>query len=292
VAAVALTLASCSGKFFHDPSGEPIKAMMTTAVPLAYAASVALASVNGSPPSNVLSTNRCASYPCVALVAILADGQAPPLLSETYGSGQIVVSGLWNSPQAAILTVAFVDLLVGDSLVQVRSVSTFPMVVTPTGLRIVYASIDVNVASGPRAPTDLSPDQIDALFMRFAITPSSDPMANVGLNAWVVDVDDGGTPLDFTDDTYTVNGGGEYIEASDESGDILQMGVVGAAMEPNCALNPEAGLAAFNETGASTSDLPVLATALIGFESGCSGRAKVLVATGNYLLSIGKTIPL
>jgi len=185
-----------------------------------------------------------------------------------------------------------VDLFVGNALLQVKNVSTFPAVVTSTGLRVVYASIDVNIESGPVDPVTLTPEQIDALFMKVSITPSSSPGANVGLNAWVVDVDDAGTPNDFSDDRYTVNGGGEYVDASADSGQVLQLGIVGMTADPSCALNPVEGFAALDDTGVSTASLPVLATALFVFEPECTGQARVVLATGNYLLSIGKMISL
>ena len=291
--AFALLVTGCTGEpFFRDPSAEPIKTALRTAIPLAYAASVAMASVNGSPPPNALVAGTCSSFPCTALVAISVDDRAVPLPFEPYGGGQILVAGLWTSPEAAILTVGFVDLFVGGSLLRVRDVSTFPAQVAATGLKIVYASIDVNVKTGPTYPGDLTPEQIDALFLRLSVTPSEDPAANVGLNAWVVDVDDGGTPDDFSDDTYTLTGGGEYVEASSGSGRILQLAMVGAVMAPGCAINPVEGLAVLNDTGASTSSVPVLATALIQFEPACTGKVKVLAATGNYLLATGKMVPL
>jgi hypothetical protein len=293
-AAWAVVLAGCQGNdpFFRNPSAEPIERTISTTVPLAYAASVAMASVHGSPPSNALSTNTCSSFPCAALVTILVDGRTPPMASGSYGSGQILVTGLWTSSETAILTVAFVDLFVGSTLLRVRDVSTFPAVTTPGGLTIVYESMDVNVQSGPNDPSHLTPEEIDALFLRLSITPSSNPAANVALNAWVVDVDDAGTPSDFSDDRYTISGGGESIDATADSGEILQLGMVGTVMAPGCALNPVEGVAVLNDVGASTSELPVLATALIDFEPACTGEAKVVLATGNYLLSMGETIAL
>lgn len=291
-AVAALLLAGCGVEtFFRDPSGEPIKATIRTTVPLAYAASVAMASVRGSPPPNALATT-CSSFPCAALVTIAVDDRTLPLAFGSPGKGQILVAGLWTSPETAILTVSFVDMLVGNSVLRVRDVSAFPVAVTPAGLHVVYASIDVNVASGPVRPQDLSAVQIDALFLRLSITPSADPAANVGLDAWVVQVADAGTPGDFSDDRYTIMGGGEYVAASTGSGSILQMGMAATVMAPSCALNPVEGLAVLNEVGAGASKLPVLATALIGFEPDCTGTATVLLATGNYVLAIGKSIPL
>ena len=294
VAALGLLFAGCLGEdaFFRDPSGEPIEAVLRTAVPLAYAASAAMAAVNGSPPPNANATNTCSTFPCTSLVTIHVDGRTAPPALAPFGTGQILVAGLWSSPESAILTVAFVDLLVGTDHLRVRDVSTFPAVVTPTGLEIVYASIDVNVVGGPGDPGDLTPAQIDLLFLRLGIVPSPDPAANLGLDAWIVEVDDADTPRDLFDDRYSVTGGGEYVDAASGSGRVLQLAMVGAVLAPGCTLNPVEGLAVLNEAGASASSLPVLGTALISFEPACTGRARVLVGTGSYLLCTGKTIPL
>jgi hypothetical protein len=292
-AAALLLLAGCGkDSFFRDPSGEPIKATLRTTIPLAYAASVAMAAVSGSPPPNAFSTTTCSSFPCAAVVTIAVDDRTLPLAFGSPGNGQILVAGLWTSKYTAILTVAFVDMFVGNSVLRVRDVSAFPVAVTPAGLHIVYASIDVNVGTGPVSPQGLSSAQIDALFVRLNMTPSADPAANVGLDAWVVQVGDAGTPHDFSDDRYTVMGGGEYVAASSGSGSILQIGMAATLMAPGCALNPVEGLAVLNEVGTSKSKLPVLATALIIFEQGCTGTARVTLATGNWVLAIGKAIPL
>ncbi len=285
-------LAGCGvDQFFRDPPAEPIRGALRTTAPLAYAASVAMASVNGSPPPNALSTS-CSSFPCAALVTIAVNDQVLPLAFESSGQGQILVAGLWTSPQTAILTTTFVDLAVGSASLRVRDVSAFPVVRTPTGLVLVYAAIDVNVATGPVDPASLGPTEIDAAFLKLQIAPSSDPEVNLGMDAWVVQVDDGGTPSDVSDDQVVVSGGGQVVAAGSGSGSILQLGMVGARMMPGCALNPVEGLAALQETGASARRLPVLATALISFEPGCTGTARVLLATGNWLLAIGKAIPL
>ncbi len=278
-------------RFFRDPPAEPIRGTLRTTVPLAYAASVAMVSVNGSPPPNALSTT-CSSFPCAALVTIAVDDRSLPLAFETSGRGQILVAGLWTSPQTAILTATFVDLAVGGTSLRVRDVSAFPVIRTPTGLLLVYAAIDVNVATGPVDPAGLSPTEIDAAFVKLRIAPSTDPEVNLGMDAWVVQIDDGGTPSDVLDDEVVVSGGGQAVEAGSGSGSILQLGMVGARMTPGCARNPVEGLVAMQETGASTGRLPVLATALISFEQDCTGTARVLLATGNWLLAIGKAIPL
>ena len=276
--------------FFQDPDVEPVKATIKTTIPLAYAASVAMAAVKGTPPSNAITTNTCSSYPCAALVTIDVNDQTLPV--KLGSAGHMVVAGLWTSAQNAILTVSFVDIYGGSSLFRVHDVSAFPVTSTPTGLTIVYTDIDVNVSTGPVYPKNLSAAGVQAAQAKANIQFSDEPSANVGLDAWVVNVDQAGTPGDFSDDSYTIAGAGEYVGAGPDSAAVMQLAMGKTVMTPACTLNPVGGAALINEIDASSSKLPVVATAALTFNPVCDGRAKVFVATGNYVMANGDSIPL
>ncbi len=293
-----LALAGCKGsdsvddykQYFQDPSGEPIKAVVRTTVPLAYAASVAMAAVNGAPPSNVLVSKTSTTYPFAATVTIPVDSSTMPLQFVSYGN--IVVLGYWDDQNTAILTVLFDNMYAGSSLYPVHYVSTFPVTRNLYGLlEIVYVNIDVDVTTGPADPATLSPEEKQTKLGFLTITPSTDPSVNLKMDAWIVKVDDAGTPNEFSDDTYTINGGGQYIAASPGSASVLQLGMADVMMGQGCALNPTAGLALLNEVTSSPTQT-VIATAAFSFGPDCDGNVKVLGATGNYLLSTGKSIPL
>jgi hypothetical protein len=111
------------------------------------------------------------------------------------------------------------------------------------------------------------------------------------MEAWIVDVDDMNT-AGFSDDKYTITGGGQYIETSSGAGSILQLGMANVVMGAGCALSPVSGLAALNEVSSSDSQLVVATAALAFGTNSCDGRAKVLAGTGNYLLSTMTYIPL
>jgi hypothetical protein len=271
---------------FKDPSGEPIKAVVRSTVPLAYAASVAMFSVNGSKPSNaVVSINTCTAIPadCFAAITITDDDSSVPLQLST---GTITVLGYWSSPDQAILTVAFSGDA-GSVLFPVHNISLFPVFRSGSSLKIVYAKIDINAIV--KDPATLTAGEKDAVFLKLNKTASNDASANVNMDAWIVDRNDRGTP-DISDDTYSISGGGQYIEAVPGSASVLQLGMADVVMG-SCLLNPNSGFAVLNELESSTSSV-VLATALLSFHSSCDGKAKVTGATGNYLLANGKSIPL
>jgi hypothetical protein len=203
--------------------------------------------------------------------------------------GSIVVAGLWDSADQAILTVSFVDMFAGSSMFRVHHVSAFPVKKTMSGiLRIVYASVDIDIETGPVYPNDLSKPQRDVKLGLINVTSSTEPSSNVSMEAWIVDVDPAGT-------TYTITGGGQYIETSSGAVSILQLGMANVVMGPGCEISPSSGLAAMNELASSDSQVVVAAAALSFGTNGtnfCDGRAKVVVGMGNYLLSTGTYIPL
>ena len=270
---------------FKDPSGQPVKAVLKTTVPLAYAASVAMAAVTGTVPSNASTTGTCSSYPCSARVTITDNDSSMPLRLGDFGT--ITVYGYWTSPNDAILTVAFGNDA-GSSPFPVHDIAVFPVSKSANKLTIVYASIDINATV--QDPGTLPKTEIDLAFLKLNITPSTDAHQNVNLDAWVVQTDDKNT-TDVADDTYSISGGGEYIETSAGSASVLQLGMATVVMGPGCDLNPGSGFAVQNELASASSDL-VLATAVLSFHSSCNGRASVDVGIGNYFPSTGTTIPL
>jgi hypothetical protein len=274
---------------FKDPSGEPIRAVARTTVPLAYAASVAMSSVTGStPPNAVFSYNTCTTIPadCAAVITITDDNFSGPLQLAS-GTGTITVFGYWSSPTQAIFTVAFSGDA-GSGLFPVHNISLIPVLRIGSSLKIVYENIDINAPV--KNPGTLTTQEINAVFFKLNTTASNDASSNVNMDAWIIDRNDKNTP-DVSDDTYSISGGGQYLEAGVGSGSILQLGMANAVMGSDCMLNPEAGFAVLNELASSTSNL-VVATALLSFHSFCDGNAKVAGATGNYLESNGKSIPL
>ncbi len=285
-----LALSGCDGdsasdykQFFHDPSAEPVKAVIRTTVPLAYAASVAMATA----------CTTGSVYPCNATVTITDDDSNFPLRLASSGTGTILVYGYWTSADDALLTVLFVNTYAGSSLFRVNQVSAFPVKKNLSGiLRIVYASVDIDVATGPVYPNDMSAPERDVkLGLISSTTSSTEPSANINMEAWVVDVDDMNNAV-FSDDKYTITGGGQYIETSTGSVSILQLGMANVVMGPGCETCPASGLAVLNEVASSDSQL-VVATAALSFgTNSCDGRAKVVLGTGNYLLATGTYIPL
>ncbi len=163
---------------------------------------------------------------------------------------------------------------------------------TTTGYTIVYAKIDIDMQNGPVDPATLDQTQRDAQWQLMTNThpSSSDASTNVSMDAWVINVDTAGTPT-FSDDTYSISGGGQYVDVSSGSGSLLQLGMAAVTMGAGCADNPVEGLAVLNELESSSSNI-VDAQALLSFGPACDGDFHVTLGTGNYLKANGDSLPL
>ena len=70
---------------------------------------------------------------------------------------------------------------------------------------------------------------------------------------------------------------------------LADVGLVGVEMDATCTQNPLAGLAIIQAV--DTQQL-IFGQAVLEFDRDCDGRARVLVANGNYIGTIGDDIDL
>jgi hypothetical protein len=282
--------------FFHPPNTEPIRATVKTAVPLAYVAAVSMAVIKGYSPAGVLSADTCGSFPCAALILIELEPGDIPFAYDSEGTA--LVTGLWTSPNQAILTVSFLGVQPGVPSYLISKISTFPVIATQTpvsGLKLVYANVDINISSDPDDGIELTDPQIQAEYDRLEAEISNDPEINISMDAWVIELADAGTPDVFSDDRYTISGGGQYVDVTSNGSsrdvELYQLGMAQAYISHDCSRNPTSGLAVIQEVN-TTHALPVMANAVIQFNSACNGSAYVMLATGNYITSIGSSVDL
>lgn len=285
--------------FLRPPDTEPIRATIKTAVPLAHIAAVAMEAAKGNPSSEVTASTTCSSYPCVGVVTMELDENSLPFDYDT--SGSVGVSGLWNSEDSAILTVFFYDVYAGVPTFSVSEISTFPVArsVDPDGGYIaVFADFDINIDSDSE-PDELSDEEVQTEYDRLDAEVSEDAEVNIDMDAWVVFVSDADTPDDYSDDSYTISGGGEYIgvvsSSTSSSANVMQLGLAQVLVSHDCSSNPTEGFVIINEVEASSGEdasMPVVASALMEFEETCDSTVEVMVATGNYVGSNGDSIPI
>jgi hypothetical protein len=291
---IPLMLSACNdGGKNQTPNIEPIAANIKTVVPLAYAASVAMEAVTGNGVANAQVSNRCTSFPCLSLVTIMLQAEQVPVRLDEYG--QVLIAGLWSSPTQAVMTFSFTSLKIATGDYPVLEISTIPVVRNNDGLVLAYGSIDINIDSEPVDSVSLDDAQVQAELKRVDTATSDDPNINVRMDAFVVRVDNAGSPADFSDDTYTVSGGGQYADVNSDSTRVLQLGMANVRMTSACKLNPDQGFAVVNELAVSTGDAsqwPKLGVASFAFHAECDGRANVPAAIGTYGIISNRDIEL
>ncbi len=275
-----------------SPGVATIRATIKTAIPLAYATSVAARAIQGESLAGVSTTQTCTDYPCAAAVTITAKAGAFPAQLDKYG--KIIVLGLWPSNTNAVVAVTFVDMDVGIESLRVSSVGPFPVAIKSSGIELVYASQDINITTDPSQLDDAT---IQSELTRLASERPSSPDTRVSLqtDTWIIDVDNMSTPTDFSDDQYKISGASQYVDAGASSASILQLVMIDSALSTQCVVNPTSGYAVINQVGANSKSeaFPVfLGTATLRFHSRCDGNATVEVAFGEYFKSLGKQVAL
>jgi len=301
---ILLTAIACGGNdkttvdelIGQTPSVEPIAAVIKTSIPLGYAASVAMAEVNGVDLPNAVTSNTCTSYPCLATIVITIEPETLPISIEGVAdNGEIIVVGLWNTAEQAIMTVVFSDLNAGNGFLSIQKISTIPVTQQGNLLTVVYANTDINIDSESDNAIVLTDDEIHAEYQRLSQAIPEDPEVSIDMEAWVIQIDNFDTQTIMSDDQYHILGGGQYFDVATGDVSVLQLGLNAVEYSAECPLNPTGGFAVLQEVQVSTglrTSWPKLGQAIIEFEPQCDGMAQVLLGTGSFFLITGEKIDL
>ncbi len=258
--ATLVFLPGCRDNDRQSPSGPiscevnvgPVEEILGTAVPLAYAATVAMAAMAGNDMPCVAVTMSCASPPCSGSVTVTLDDDCVLPLGSV-GNGTIIVSGNWTSDSEAVLTAVYQGVTIGGQDLFVRQ-GAFAATAEGDTITMTYADQDVEVMSS----TDASIDQ----------------------SAYTIQVATNGTLANTTDDVMVINGAREYV-ATSGIGDVALTDV---EMSGSCSANPTDGAAMIYEVGTSSP------ATVLSFHSTCDGEADVDVTT--CLQYLGDSVPL
>jgi hypothetical protein len=294
-----VSVCSCQNRvdeLFKNPDTNPIRKVLKITMPLAYAANLAMAALDGAKLPNVSFINAGDSTNKNFLMAIAVDSNFP-IPKGIQAGGRVLVAGSL-AQGVAMMTVMFTDLKVIQGKFIIHDISTFPVIQDVdlvTGkkvLFVVYADMDVDAGSDTLLTVDMSKGQTDAEFKRYQNMKSFDGSVIVEQNTWMIQVDDNGTPGDPGDDTYLVLGGGQYVETGSSSADIMQIVMMNVAMKATCKQNPAAGWTLVQNLSGGDTKGPELGHLLLNGHSECDGTMKVVAATGVYTRSWGKPVAL
>jgi len=290
-----LILFSCKEEktYFKDPETEPVIHTIKASSAIGYCSSLAMTVMSGETLPGVYATKSCTNFPCAALIFVdLNDNIRIPFSEDD--NGQIIIAGLWTDVNQAILTLFFYDVDISTSSFTLKNVHTFPVTENNGNYLAVFAGMDINLGSNPILPLelDLSAGETNNELDRLDFDTPGDVYVAVEQHAYIIEIDQQGTVTDLSDDSFTITGGGQIIEVIDDRGGIIQQGMLDVVIDSECQANPRNGFALIKNTSAGGNSIPELGTAIFNFHNQCDGMVDVSIATGVYIKSNGKSIPL
>ena len=297
IGALAL-LSSCGGsggkgvedvidRFDVPPDTEPLEAVVKSSVSLAFIVTAATAEMFGDDITFVDASDTCTAFPCAVAADVTVSNDS---IIRAYTSATSAhVAALWPDPTQGVLVVLLYGGNAGSPNYQVQSIHSFPVARRGSDLLITFAEIDIDIGSEADDPSALTANQVAQELDRLNTPIPTEYEVAVGMDAWVVEVFTQGTVDNLDDDHMFISGGGQYVAVDGTAVDVYQLGLVGVEMDATCTQNPMDGLAIIQAVDTQNF---IFGQAVLEFDRVCDGRAKVLIANGNYIGTIGDNIDL
>jgi hypothetical protein len=277
------------------PELTPLEQGFKTCATIGYCASIASSAFNNETlPDNVTFTaSTKAGYTSSGVVHITVNSTTP--LPFNSNIGDIYIAGLWDGINGGVITIVFANIDIFTSTYKFYGLYTVPIIQDPDTKKLttIFAQQDILIGQGSDTLLNLSlsKPKFDAELARANSAVPIDPFVAIKQNVWFVKVDQNNTLSNVYDDRYEINGGGQILEARSNSGGVLYHAMIETKFSSDCASNPTSGVAFIQNLKAATSSVD-LGNITLNFHSTCDGKANVAVATGKYVTSNGKSIPL
>ncbi len=276
----------------ESPELQPLAQGFQASAAIGYCASLAVSAFTGEDlPSNVTFESKTeAGYSGAGIIRVNVTANNP--LPFNSHIGDIVIAGLWDG-NSGVISVVFADIDFLSSDFEFYGLHTVPIFKETNGdIRTLFAEQDIIIGEGSDTLLNLSMSKpkFDLEQQRLNSSYPLDVFAAVSQKVWFMDIDRN-TLSNVYDDFYTVNGGGQVLEARSSSGGVLYHAMINTEFSfAGCEVNPTDGTAFIqNIKAGSTVDLGNIT---FNFHSNCDGKADVIVATGKYIGSNGKSINL
>ena len=274
-------------RFNVPPNTEPLVAAVKSAVPLAYVVTAATAVMFGEDIEFAEANITCTDFPCAVMAEVILSDDS---IIRSYTSvNSAHVAALWQDQTQGVMVVLLSDGTFGSPHYQVQSLHSFPVSREGSNLLIGFADIDIDVLGEADDPAALAANEIARELERLDTPMPTDYEVALGMDAWIVEVMTQGSSNDLSDDRIFISGGGQYVAVDATAVNLYQLGLVGVEMDATCTQNPLGGLAVIQ---AVDSREHVFGQAVLEFDQVCNGRARVVVANGNYIGTIGDHIDL
>jgi hypothetical protein len=182
---------------------------------------------------------------------------------------------------------------------QIYHIGPLPVMLDDEHVRAILARNHVSFEDELNLELNVSIDEIDMAVEKLRVPRPNDVSVAVEQNAWIIEILPGTNWTDFSDDKYVITGGEQDIQTladpQGNAGSVLQMAMIGLTVDPECLKNPVSGFTVLREMSVESGidrrleDL-VLGTIFYTFDRACTGRVKVALASGSFILSLGKEI--
>jgi hypothetical protein len=265
-------------------------------LPVAYAANVTMAALNGQEFSNVV-FRKGNSTSETFLLSIAVDNSFP-LPKNIEAKGNIIVAGAVMNPHEVIMiSIAFTELNVTKGSFSISDISTVPVVLHKdlisgkNEVHVLYAESDINKASDTLLSVSMSGFQMNAEYKRYQNMENFNETNILEESTWIIKIKDRQTTVNFDDDQYIVSGAGLFTKSTQSGLDIVRVIVVNNAMNTTCKLNPQDGYVWIKNIDSDDGKVE-LGHVLLKGHSGCDGTMTVSAATGVYSRSWGQPIQL
>ena len=277
----------------EDPELQPLTYGFQASAAIGYCASLAVSAFKGEAlPSNVTFTPSSKDgYDGAGIIHVDVTSSNPvPFNGHT---GDITIAGLWNG-NGGVISIIFADIDILSSNFQFYGLYTVPVHLNPTGdvITTLFAEQDIIIGQGSDTLMNLSMSnpKFDLEQERLNNPHPTDFFTAIAQKVWYMEIDRNNLSTVY-DDGYTLTGGGQILEARSTSGGILYHALIDTEFNyQHCSTNPTDGTAFIQniKVGGPTD----LGNITFEFRDECDGKAKVIVATGKYVGSNGRSINL
>ncbi len=280
--------------FFRHPPVLPVLEVIQTSVPTGFCATVAMAEQLGHtvPGTDVINHNG------LSLIH-MENNQSYPMSLLPVPCDEIYILRLGMDEDMCMISSFFVsnDHLSGQQ--KIYHIGPVPVMLDDQHVRAILVRNNISVEDELNLELKINRGEIDLAIERLRVPNPDDVSVAVKQDAWVIEILPGDTWTDFSDDKFMVTGGEQDISSNtDQEGNeasVLQMAMIGLMIDPECLRNPVSGFTVLREISVETGsegrlDDFVLGTIFYTFEKSCTGRIKVPLATGSFILSLGKEV--
>ncbi len=282
------------GGFFRQPPILPVLEVIQTSVPTGFCATVAMADQLGH---TIPGADVC-NYDGLSLIH-MENNHEYPLSLLSVPCDEIYILRLGMDEDMCMISSFFVSNDHPSGQQKIYHIGPVPVMLDDQHVRAIFLRNHVSFQDELNLELNISRGEHDLAIERLKVPNPDDVSVAVEQDAWVIEIMPGNTWTDFSDDKFMVTGGEQDVSTiSDLEGNaasVLQMAMIGLMIDPACLRNPVSGFTVLREISVETGsdnrleDL-VLGTILYTFEKSCTGRIKVPVATGSFILSLGQEI--